>query len=303
MGGAAVLFPGQGGQQPEMGAPWRDSKGWWVVDRASEVLGEDVSELLLSNNPDRLSRTRDAQVAVMVTSLVAWESAPQAADEEVVAMAGHSLGQITALVAAGGLTLDDGVRLVARRADLTQAAADETPGRMVALLGATPEQASSACAAAGGECWLANDNAPGQIVIAGTPGGIDAAVAAATDLGVKKAMPLKVGGAFHTPLMTTACEPFAAALDDIEFGTGSVVVVGNGDAVAHNDGPAWRSRLVEHLVSPVRWRESQLALASMGAGTFIEVGGPGALVAMAKRTVPEVTCRVVNAPPVGAGTA
>lgn len=288
MGALAVIFPGQGGQAPEMGAPWRDTDGWWVVERASKVLNDDIADLLLSNNPERLSRTREAQVAVFVNSLVAWESTRPADGETVVAMAGHSLGQLSALVASGALSLDDGVGLVATRAELTQKAADARPGRMVALLGASVEQAQEACTAAPSGAWVANDNAPGQVVLAGTPDGIDAAVAKATDLGVRKAMPLKVGGAFHTPLMRPACEPFAAALADIEFREGAVPVIGNGDAIAHNDGNAWRDRLVDHLVSPVRWRESQLALVSSGVTKFVEAGGPGALAGMAKRTVPDL---------------
>jgi [acyl-carrier-protein] S-malonyltransferase len=287
MGGVAVIFPGQGGQSAQMGAPWRNSAGWWVAERASKVLGEDISELLLTDDAARLGRTREAQLAVFVTSLVAWESR-RADDENVVAMAGHSLGQLSALVASGALNVDDGVALVATRAELTQAAADANPGRMVALLGATVEQAEGACAAAPDACWVANDNAPGQVVLAGTADGVGAAVAKANELGVRKAMPLKVDGAFHTPLMTAACTGFAAALDEITFTRGTVPVIGNGDAAPHNDGNNWRQRLVDHLVSPVRWRESQIALAAMGVSSFIEVGGPGALAGMAKRTVPTV---------------
>jgi [acyl-carrier-protein] S-malonyltransferase len=280
-----------------MGAPWRDTAGWWIVGRASAVLDEDVSELLLSDDAERLARTRDAQLAVLVTSLVAWESLP--VDEPIVAMAGHSLGQVTALVASGVLSLDDGVRLAARRADLTQAAADVAPGRMVALLGATPEQATAACEAAPDTCWLANDNAPGQVVLAGTAAGVDAALARAAELGVRKTVALKVGGAFHTPLMASACEPLAAALADAPFADGTHPVVGNTDAAAHADGEGWRTRSIEHLVSPVRWRESQLTLAALGATTLVEIGGPGSLVAMAKRTIPDITGRVVNAPRIG----
>jgi len=300
MGGVAAVFPGQGGQCPRMGAPWEGASGWWVVERASEVLGEDLADLLLTTDESRLARTRDAQIAVLVTSLVAWQSGAVADDEPLVAVAGHSLGQITALVAAGVLSLDDGVRLVARRAELTQAVADRSPGRMVALLGATLEQARSACAVAPDACWVANDNAPGQVVLAGTPDGIDAAVTRANVLGVRKAVPLKVGGAFHTPLMASAGAPFAEALASVSFVAGGPPVVDNGDASPHVDGDAWGPRLVDHLVSPVRWRESQLALTALGATTFVEVGGPGALAAMAKRTVPHVACRVANEPPIGA---
>src|SRR5205085_972286 len=147
-------------------------------------------------------------------------------------------------VAASVLTIEEGVALVARRAEVTQAAADAAPGKMAALLGATVEQATTACAAAPDACWIANDNAPGQIVIAGTPDGVDAAVAAAGDAGVKRAMSLKVGAAFHTPLMRAACEPYAAALADVAFSTPTAPVVSNGDAIAHADTDAWRERLV-----------------------------------------------------------
>jgi [acyl-carrier-protein] S-malonyltransferase len=296
MGGVALIFPGQGGQAPRMGEPWRESSGWWVVDRASEVLGEDLADLLLTVDGTRLARTREAQLAVFVTALVAWESRPDLGDVPVLAVAGHSLGQVTALVAAGVLSLDDGVALVARRAELTQAAADAAPGRMAALLGASIDQAEVACAAAPDACWLANDNAPGQVVIAGTPEGVAAATDRAAEVGVRKAVPLKVGGAFHTPLMQAACAPFTTALAEVAFNAPRLAVVGNGDAAVHRDGTGWRARLVEHLVSPVRWRESQLALAELGATTFVEVGGAGALVAMAKRTVPDVAAHAWSGP-------
>src|SRR5262249_38160420 len=156
-----------------------------------------------------LARTRNAQLAVLLTSLVAWESLGRLADAPI-AFAGHSLGQVTALIASGALRFDDGVRFAARRAELTQAAADAHPRRMPALLGATLGQAEEACAAAPGACWIANDNAPGQVVIAGTPDGVDAASSAARDIGVKRATPLKVGGAFHTPLMHDASVGLAA---------------------------------------------------------------------------------------------
>ncbi|HZN14513.1 MAG TPA: ACP S-malonyltransferase [Acidimicrobiales bacterium] len=303
MGGVAVVFPGQGGQTVAMGVPWRDAPGWWIVDRASDVLDEDLAALLLTADAERLARTRDAQLAVLLTSLVAWESDPLRHDDSVVAMAGHSLGQVTALVASGVLSIDNGVRFAAQRADATQAAADAHPGRMAALLGGTIDQATSACAAAPSAAWVANDNAPGQVVIAGTPAGVDTATNRAQELGVRKSVSLNVGGAFHTPLMDPARDGLVAALDGIELSTGRVPVVGNADAAPHRDAEGWRSRLVDHIVSPVRWRDSQLALVALGATELVEMGGPGTLAAMAKRTVPDIECRVVNAPTVGASAA
>ena len=181
-----------------MATPWRDHPAWHVIDDAEAALGEKVGFLVTDATADDLARTREAQLAVLLTSLVVWE-AMQPLPEVPVAFAGHSLGQVTALIAAGVLPLEVGVRFAARRAELTQAAADRHPGRMAALLGATPEQAEAACAAAPDACWIANDNAPGQIVIAGTPDGVDTASARAKEVGVKRATPLKVGGAFHTP--------------------------------------------------------------------------------------------------------
>ena len=164
-----------------MGAPWQDHPAWKIVEQAEAALGEPLAPLLLDASAEqRLSRTREAQLAVLCTSLVAWEAA-RPYIHDAVAFAGHSLGQVTALIAAGVIDLDDGVRFAARRAELTQAAADAHPGRMAALLGATPEQAEQACEVAPNECWLANDNAPGQVVIAGTPAGVDAAVSRAKE--------------------------------------------------------------------------------------------------------------------------
>ncbi|MGH9151055.1 MAG: ACP S-malonyltransferase, partial [Acidimicrobiales bacterium] len=171
-----------------MGAPWRGDHAWSLVERAERVLDRPLAPLLLDPGAP-LDRTEDAQLAVLLTSLMAWQAVRDAIGEPV-AVAGHSLGQVTALIAAGVLPFDDGIRLAARRAAHTQRATDHRPGRMVALLGASPEQADQACRAAPGACWVANDNAPGQIVVAGTPDGVDAAVAAAPAAGIRRTTPL-----------------------------------------------------------------------------------------------------------------
>lgn len=298
--GIAVLFPGQGTQIPGMGEPWRDSAPWDLVERAESALGRPLRHLLLDAGADDLARTREAQLAVLLTSLMAWDAVVDALGGETpVAFAGHSLGQITALIASGALSLEDGVRLAAERADCTQAAADARPGRMAALLGATLDQAEAASAGAttaGRTSWVANDNAPGQVVIGGTPAGVEAAAGRAKDLGVKRVMPLKVGAAFHTPMMAPAAAHLLDHLSGTSFSAPSAPVVSNTDAAAHDGADGWPERLSRHLVAPVRWRESLETLAALGARTFLEVGPGEVLSGLARRTLPGVTTRNVAAP-------
>ncbi len=235
----AVVFPGQGTQFPGMGRPWAATPAWAaVVGPAEEALEEDLGHLLLDAGEDELGRTRNAQLAVLLTSLLVWESLRDRVRP--VAFAGHSLGQVTALIAAGALPFDAGVRFAATRAELTQAAADATPGAMAALIGATLEQAQQACAATSGTCWIANDNAPGQVVIAGTPDGLAAGVAAAREAGVRTARTLAVGGAFHTPLMQPAADALVAVLADSALAAPGVPVVSNDDGHAETDPDRWR---------------------------------------------------------------
>lgn len=279
-----------------MGIPWRDHPAWSVVTRAEDALGEPLAPLLLVESADELTRTRDTQLAVLLASLIAWEAARDTLPAPL-AFAGHSLGQVTALIAAGTLSLEDGVRLAAHRAELTQAAADRHGGRMVALMGADGEQVAEACSAAPGECWLANDNAPGQIVIAGTASGVERAAKVATEAGVRRVIPLSVGGAFHTPLMQDAADGLADFLAGVDFAAPSVPVVSNTDAVPYTDGDGWRTRLVEHLISPVRWRPSMTTVVSeLSASTLVEVGYGSTLSGLAKRCVPGTPVLTVGSP-------
>src|SRR4051812_35727829 len=270
-----------------MGAPWQDHPAWKLLEQAEGALGEPLRSLVLDAPAEQLARTRDAQLAVLCTSLVAWEAVRPLA-HEIVAFAGHSLGQVTALVASGALDLEDGVRFAARRAELTQRAADEHPGRMAALLGATVEQAIEACAAAPEACWIANDNAPGQVVIAGTPEDLELATARAKELGVRRATALNVGGAFHTPLMATAAAGIAAALEAVAFSTPSAPVVANNDGCAYAVSVGWPARSADHVTVPVCWRTSMETLSGLGADAFVEVGHGSMIAGLAKRTVPDV---------------
>jgi [acyl-carrier-protein] S-malonyltransferase len=293
--GIAVIFPGQGTQTEGMGAPWREHAAWSVVDRAETALGEPLSSLVLDAPAEQLARTRDAQLAVLLTSLVAWEAVRDRI-EAPVAFAGHSLGQVTALIASGALPLEEGVQFAARRAELTQSAADVHPGRMAALLGASLEQAEEACRAAPDGCWIANDNAPGQVVIAGTPDGVEQGSAQAKQLGVKRATPLNVGGAFHTPLMRDAADGLAAELPAVPLSPPNAPVVSNGDAQPYEDADGWRSRLAVHVTDPVRWRTSMETISGTGVTRCLEVGNGSMLATLAKRIVPDLPVQGVATP-------
>jgi [acyl-carrier-protein] S-malonyltransferase len=290
----AVLFPGQGTQTPGMGVPWRALPAWDIMERAESALGQPLAHVLLEATADELSRTREAQLAVLLASLLAWEAVRDQV-EAPVAFAGHSLGQITALIASGALSLEDGVTLASARAECTQAAADAHPGRMAALIGADVDVAEKACA--GLDAWVANDNAPGQVVIGGTADGVEAATAQARNLGIRRVVELNVGAAFHTPLMQPAADALAPFLAATSFRAPSASVVSNSDARPYTDADGWPQRLADHLISPVRWRSTMERLVGMGADAFYEVGPGNVLTGLAKRTVDAtVTLRSVTVP-------
>lgn len=234
-------------------------------------------------------RTRDAQLAVLTASLSAWERVRH--DVDASCFAGHSLGQVTALIAAGVLSVEDGMRFAVERAEATQAAADRRPGRMAAVLGADDADVDAACAAAPGACWRANENAPGQVVIAGTPAGVAAASAAVR---TGKVVPLAVDGAFHTPLMQPAVDALRPTLAALPVRRGRAPVVSNGDGLPHEDGDGWRARLAAHLVEPVQWRTSLETMAKLGVDGLLAVGPDGGLAGMARRTVPALPVEVAR---------
>lgn len=287
----AVIFPGQGAVAPGAGDPWRHHRAWALVDEAEEVLERPLGRLLLDAQDDELATTGASQLAVLLASLLAWEAFTGAVDERPVAFAGHSLGQITALIASGAVARHQGLLLAAERADLSQQSADATPGVMTALIGADIPTAQRACA--GLEAWLANDNAPGQLVIAGMPESIDQAAERARGLGAKRILPLGVGHAFHTPLLSDVATGLRPLLDALAFHEPEAPVVANTDAEPYRDPTVWPDQLERHLTEPVRWRESQHTLAGLGADTFVEIGPGRVLAGLARRTVGEV--RVLNA--------
>ena len=291
----AFTFPGQGSQRPGMGRPWADHESWELVDEASQVAERDVARLLLDADADELKDTRNAQLTTFVSSLIVLDAAERLGLEPSFC-AGHSLGEYTALTAVGALGFDEGVRLVSERADAMHQAGSDNPGTMAAVLGLDDDQVEVACRRADSDVWVANFNAPGQVVIAGSPEGVAAAGLIAKELGAKKVMPLAVSGAFHTPFMAPARDRLRKAIAEAQPRNSEIPVVSNVDALAHNVGAEWTSLLSAQLSSPVRWRHCLLTLADLGVTEFAELGPGGVLTGMAKRTVENARTIAVATP-------
>src|SRR3954471_8376634 len=272
----AFTFPGQGSQRPGMGRPWLGQESWELVDEASEIAERDVGRLLLDADADELRDTRHAQLTTFVSSLMVLDAAERLGLEPSYC-AGHSLGEYTALTASGALSFEDGVRLVCERADAMHQAGLDNPGTMAAVLGLDDDQVEVACRRADSDVWVANFNAPGQVVIAGSPDGVAAASVVAKELGAKKIMQLQVAGAFHTPFMAPARDRLRKAIAAADPRDTEVPVVSNVDARAHDRGDEWTSLLSAQLSSPVRWKHCLLTLAEMGITSFAELGPGGVL--------------------------
>ncbi len=291
----AFTYPGQGSQAPAMGAPWVDHPSWELVAEATEVAERDVAKLLLDADAEELKETRNAQLSTFVLSMVVLDAVERLGVEPAL-HAGHSLGEYSALVASGAISFADGVRLVTERGNAMQAAADATPGTMAAILGLDDELVELACNKTDGDVFVANFNAPGQVVIAGSASAIEEAGVLAKSLGAKRVMPIKVGGAFHTPFMAAAGERLQKALADIDFRSPNRPVVANVDASIHTTESEWRHLLSAQLTSPVRWRQSLHAIEESGADLILELGPGSVLTGMAKRTIGDVSRASVAKP-------
>ena len=269
-------FPGQGSQRSGMGQAWVDHPSWEVVDEASAVAGRDIGSLLLDAPMEELTPTANAQLATFVQSLVVLDAVERLGLAPA-ACAGHSLGEYTALVASGAVSFEDGVRLVLARGEAMTRAGEDAPGTMAALLGISDDDAEAACVRAEGDVWVANYNAPGQVVVAGTTDAVATAGAIAKELGARKVMAIPVSGAFHTPLMGGARSALRKALGDAVFRSPEVPVVANVDARVHTEPDEWPGLLSAQLCSPVRWRQTVETLAGLGATTLVELGPGGVL--------------------------
>ncbi|MGH8934005.1 MAG: ACP S-malonyltransferase [Egibacteraceae bacterium] len=289
----ALVFPGQGSQREGMARPWRDHDAFARWAEADEVVGRDVTRLGLEASADELCEPENCQIALFVHHIVLLEAWRASGGEAPVAVAGHSLGEYDALVAAGALTFADAVRLVDARARFTQAAADAWPGTMVACLGFEVEVVTVACHEAG--AYVANDNATGQVVAAGSKEALDRLKEVLREAR-GKVVDLKVGAAYHSPHMAAAAEPFSRVLDGVAFAEAGVPVVANVDAASHTAGSDWPDLLSRQLVAPVRWRETVGTLRSMGVQEVVELGASAVLTGLVKRTDRSLDRRNVRIP-------
>jgi [acyl-carrier-protein] S-malonyltransferase len=280
----AFVFPGQGSQAPGMGLAWADSTeiyGW-----ASAVLGWDLTKMLRSGSADELRQTYVAQPAIFCVSVAALRALEEAGVRPEY-VAGHSLGELSALVASGALSFEAGLTLVARRAEVMQRAADANPGSMSSVLGLSVEGVEMAVteAAEGGVLAVANDNAPGNVVVSGEWPALERLPVAAKELGAKRVMPLNVGGAFHSPLMAPAADAFRSFLAAAPLSDCSVPLVANATAQPTTSAAELRELLGRQLTGRIRWTESVRRLADLGVDTIVEVGPGTVLAGLVKRTV------------------
>ena len=288
----AFIFPGQGSQFIGMGKDLADKypTAKAVFDEVDEALGQDLSGLIWSGSEDELKLTANTQPALMAVSVAAMRALEEAhgiAADKAAFIAGHSLGEYSALASAGAISVGDCAKVLRIRGNAMQSAVPAGEGAMAALLGASPEQAATLCAngASEGPCEIANDNAPGQIVISGAKAAVELAISGAKEAGVKKAVLLPVSAPFHCSLMQPAADAMAEALGTIEIKAPTAPLVANVTAAAGSDPEAIRNQLVEQVTVQVRWTESVQFMAERGVELTIEAGAGKVLSVMNRRTV------------------
>jgi len=287
----ALLCPGQGAQAVGMGVAWttRSARAQDVFARASEVLGFDLLRVCAEGPAGELTRTDVCQPAILTTSaacLAALEEEGRIDLGQVQVALGLSLGEYTALHAAGVLGLEDAVRLVRLRGQAMQEASESPPSGMTSIIGVSPEEAAEVCAGAtadGGVCVVANLNSPGQVVISGDKGALGRAEALAAERGFRRAVRLDVAGAFHSPLMEPARARLETAIADTEFKAPRFPVIGNVDACPATDPAVLRNNLVRQLTSPVLFEASLRRAIADGAEKFVELSPGRVLVGFVKK--------------------
>ncbi len=274
-----ALFPGQGSLSSGAGLAWRDSRHWTVVAQISDASSLDVEALLTSATDDEVVRTDHAQIATFALSLVGYLELLERGVRPRYLL-GHSLGEFSALVASGLIGLEDGARLIAVRGAAMASAARQRQGSMVALMGGEPGAREALAALS--EVWVANINGTGQIVVSGTREGLDDLLARHKDLGWRRATPLSVGGAFHSPLMAPAQEELDRSLASVQWRSTDAVLIANVDGAVHTSAAEWRDLLSRQLTSPVEFLDATLALPESVTPT-IEMPPSGVLTGLTKR--------------------
>jgi [acyl-carrier-protein] S-malonyltransferase len=290
----AFVFPGQGSQHPGMGKDLAEKfpAARQIFEEADEALGFSLSELCFNGPAEQLQLTENTQPAILTVSIAALRAAQSEGFPRAEFVAGHSLGEYSALVAAGALNLGDAIRTVRARGRYMQEAVPVGAGAMAAILGADLEMVNAACeqASEGEVCSAANINSPSQVVIAGAAGAIDRAIVILKERGAKRALKLNVSAPFHCAMMKPAQDRLAADLDTIQFSDSEIPVVTNVDARAVRSADLLRDSLVRQVSQPVRWLESVEFLISQGVKTFIEIGPGKVLSGLVRQIDRSVQC-------------
>ncbi|MCH5214176.1 MAG: ACP S-malonyltransferase [Muribaculaceae bacterium] len=289
MGKKAFVFPGQGAQFVGMGKDLYESNetAREMFEKANEILGFRITDLMFDGTEEDLRQTKVTQPAIFLHSVILAKVLGDEFKPDMVA--GHSLGEFSALVAAGALSFEDGLRLVAKRAMAMQKACELQPSTMAAVLALPDEKVEEICAEIDDIVAPANYNCQGQLVISGTIEGIEKACEKLLAAGAKRALKLKVGGAFHSPLMLPAQEELAEAIETTEFKTPVCPVYQNVDAKPHTSPEEIKENLVKQLTAPVRWTQDVEAMIADGATEFVELGPGSVLQGLVKKINREVS--------------
>lgn len=291
----AFVFPGQGAQFSGMGKDLYEKYplAKELFEKANDILGYRITDIMFEGSDEELRQTKVTQPAVFLHSVISALCMGEDFQPEMTA--GHSLGEFSALVAAGALTFEDGLKLVYARAMAMQKACEITPSTMAAIIGLSDEKVEEVCASITDDiCVPANYNSPGQVVISGTISGIEKGCELMKAAGAKRALPLKVGGAFHSPLMEPARVELKAAIDATEIKTPKCPVYQNVDAMPHTDPAEIKENLVAQLTASVKWSQSVRQMVADGATDFTECGPGAVLQGLIKKIEPGVTAHGNN---------